>query len=989
MRRSRKLFVFLAAAVVALALTVQRRNDDIRVAASASLSAEAAPSGGGYDLSRIPIFTRALYYVNNNYFDKGRIDPKRMLVGALDFLQRDVPEILIDRFPERDPKQVTVEVGGKSKVFSVEKVESPWALRAVLQDIFRFIQPNLEEVAPKDEAERLVEIERAATNGMLYTLDPHSVLLDVESFKDMRTTTQGKFGGLGIVIGMNKKNRIVVKRPMKGTPAMEAGIKANDEIVRINNESTVNMTLAEAVERLRGDVGSPVDVYVERPGTAGAKKYTIVRGSIRPPAIDPEEEVLEVPGAKGAPATKIGYFRIVNFSANTQSDLTRALRRFAAARVKGIVMDLRWNPGGLYDQAQKVADAFIDSGVLVSMVGVGGAQRKDEHATRDADVELPLAVLINHASASASEIVAGAIKHLDRGVVFGESTFGKGSVQVLFDVRAPVALGRTGEDRLGLKLTTAQYLTAGDVSIQGVGVIPDVEVTRMDVHKRDDRTYIRLQPTARWRQEADYEWHLPTGQKGAQPAQKVAFLWEPPPGKPDDFFRDEDDERTDEDEEEEPEVSDVDQNPKDYMVLLARDFLAQGRGARRRAMLGEGREFFDRARAVEDRKLSAALEQMGVDWSPAPAGTPRGELEIRLEPAAGSPGKIPAGELAKIRGIVRNLGKTPVYRVRGKLASTNPFFDENELVFGKVAPGETRTYDLVVKVPRTSLTRADLISATVAAAGDVTANQAELLLEIAGKARPRFAYGYQTVDDVVGNRDGKVQKGERVRLLVKVKNVGQGPALTTQAILRNGAGQQGILISAGRFEAKELAPGATRDFAFVYEVTQDFEGEEYELDLSVADTIFNESVADRIKFTLAPPGPSPVAGGAAGAAPATVTTWQVMPPILTATAPTIAPGASVHVKGQVTDDRQVKDVFIRVWNRDSKLPAKKVFYQPNRGTPASMTFEADVPLWPGSNLIQVFARETNEVQSVQTLVVFRKDGAARLVRGEIQEGQRL
>ena len=132
-----------------------------------------------------------------------------MLVGALDFVQRDVPEILIDRWPERDPKQVTVKVNGQQRSFSIERVDSPWSLRSTLQEIFRFVQPNLQPVAEKEESRRLVEIEMAATNGMLYTLDPHSVLLDVESYKDMRTQTQGKFGGLGIVIEKDRKNRII------------------------------------------------------------------------------------------------------------------------------------------------------------------------------------------------------------------------------------------------------------------------------------------------------------------------------------------------------------------------------------------------------------------------------------------------------------------------------------------------------------------------------------------------------------------------------------------------------------------------------------------------------------------------------------------------------------------------------------------------------------------------------------------------------------
>jgi carboxyl-terminal processing protease len=340
-------------------------------------------------------------------------------------------------------------------------------------------------------------------------------------------------------------------------------------------------------------------------------------------------------------------------------------------------------------------------------------------------------------------------------------------------------------------------------------------------------------------------------------------------------------------------------------------------------------------------------------------------------------------------------------------------------------------------VPKNSLTRTDVIHAEVMAQGQVKATPAEMMLNIEGKQRPQFAYTYQTIDDVSGNRDGQVQPGEKVRLLVKVKNIGHGTALKTEAILRNGAGQEGILISAGRFDNKELAVGQVKPFSFVYDVSPDFKGDDFQLELVVGDTILNESVTDKIKIKVAGNGPAvqpesgvvtvtradatvreaPVDGalvvghapkgagfkatGKVGAftrveleanRPGFVATadlqaggsgsgqfrpeWQVTPPVLTVTAATVVSGTQVHIKGVATDDREVKDVYVRVWNRDSKMPPKKVFYLPNRGDKTRLPFEADVPLWPGSNLVQVFARETNEVQSVQTVIVLDRTGAS-------------
>ncbi len=1029
MRRIRKVVVFLGASALALVLTIQHRGEDFRLVTNAPLSAAVRSRNAPYDLSQAQIFTKALYYVNNQYFDKTRLDPKRMLVGALDFLQRDVPEILVDRSPEHDPKQVTVKVNGEQRTFSIEGVDSPWALRTTLQTIFAFVQPRLQPVPAKDEARRLVEIEMTATNGMLYTLDPHSVLLDVESYKDMRTTTQGKFGGLGIVIEMDRKGRITVKKPMPDTPAIRAGLKAKDHIVRINNESTINMTLQEAVDRLRGEVGAPVDVYIQRGSATEAKKYTIVRDSIRPPAIEPPARVLVVPPSGPQPGAKIGYFRVVSFSANTESDLTRALSHFEHEKVKGIIMDLRGNPGGLYDQAQKVADAFIESGVLVSMVGVGGAQRKDEHASRDGDTKVPLAVLVSQTSASASEIVAGAIKNLDRGVVIGETTFGKGSVQMLFDITSPVPFGgKPEDDKLGLKLTTAQYLTPGDLSIQGVGVTPDVELVRMRVDKKNDESWITLQNSTRRRQESDYEWHLnnPNARKPAKPEEVVPFLFVPPPGQARQVDPEDELEPNGEDE---AEPDEPDENRIDFPIEMARDLLSQAKSSRRQDLIAQGKAFFDKVRSDEDKRLTAALEKLGVDWSAGPANQAPGQIQVTLAPVSGE-AKVSAGNPIKIRGTVKNVGSTTVYRARAVLRSDNLLFDENEMVFGKIAPGASRTYDMTVKVPKSSYTRTDVLRAEMSAQGPLKANTPEMALNIEGKAHPLFAYTYQTIDDVQGNRDGQVQRGERVRTLVRVKNIGQGAALRTEAILRNGTGQEGILISAGRFEAKDLAPGASKTFSFVYDVGQDYRGDDYQLELVVADTILGESVTDKIRVKIAPPGPAPSAAdgtvtvprheavlreapsdsaqivgyapkgtvfkdtGKLGAfhrveiepghpafiASTDVTAggkiagtfrpqWQVTPPLLSVAAPTMVPGNTVHISGVATDNTQVKDVYVRVWNRDSKLPPKKVFYLPNKGNKARLPFEADVPLWPGSNLVQVFARQTNDVQSVQTLVV--------------------
>ena len=311
-----------------------------------------------------------------------------------------------------------------------------------------------------------------------------------------------------------------------------------------------------------------------------------------------------------------------HFSANSAGDLADALAMFDREKVKGIIMDLRGNPGGLYEQAQKVSDAFIKSGTLVSMVGVGGAQRKDETASDSGhEPTVPLAVLVNQNSASASEIVAGAMKNLDRGVVIGEGTFGKGSVQVLFDIPSPISFGdKADDDKLGLKLTTAQYLTPGDISIQGVGRGPGhrdrpaagpeggraVLDPAAAVGAQAARGGLRVAPRAPERaprREADGDGHLPAAAEAGRQGQARSTTRTRMPPRIRTSTPDADDDRDAED-----------RLPDGLRARPA------GPGEERpAARSGAGvKAFLDKVRAAEDKKVSQALEKLGVDWTAGP-----------------------------------------------------------------------------------------------------------------------------------------------------------------------------------------------------------------------------------------------------------------------------------------------------------------------------------------------------------------------------------
>ncbi len=417
---------------------------------------------GQHNLSALKVMSRVILYVKDNYVDPKRVRPKDMLVSSLEYVEKSVPDVLVEGSAESG--KVKVNVNGKLKEFDISHVDSLWKMSFTLKDVFDFIAKNMR---PTDDTR---EIEYAAINGMLQTLDPHSVLLRPEMYREMKLSTKGEFGGLGFVIQMREGILTVVKVLPK-TPAFRAGIKKDDQILKIGEESTVNMDLNEAVGKLRGPVDSRVTITVSRKGWDKPQVMTLTRALITIESV--QSKLL---------ASNVGYVRLKNFQGNTTrtsrlpstSSARRRRRTAAPIGLKGVVLDLRGNPGGLLDQAIQVSDLFVTNGTIVATVGLSDKLREEKRAhDDDTDEQFPVAVLVNAGSASASEIVAGALKNLNRAVIIGRQTFGKGSVQVLYDF----------PDESALKLTIAKYLTPGDISIQEVGITPDIQLIPTRVTK--------------------------------------------------------------------------------------------------------------------------------------------------------------------------------------------------------------------------------------------------------------------------------------------------------------------------------------------------------------------------------------------------------------------------------------------------------------------------------------------------------------------------
>ncbi|MEO8874601.1 MAG: PDZ domain-containing protein, partial [Polyangiaceae bacterium] len=300
---------FAIAATLALALHGSGGLWEGLTPAIAANNLAAAQSKDAYDLTQLRVVNEVLKYVRDRYVDPKRVKPKDMLLSALNFVQRDVAQVIV--LYEDGAPTVKVRVDTQEREFRVDNVQGPWDVSARLREIFAFVQDGL-----RNTDVDLREVEYAACNGMLHTLDPHSVLLSPDAYKEMNLTTSGQFGGLGIVISI-RDQQLTVINPMPGTPAGRAGLKKNDRIQRINGESTQNMGLTEAVNHLRGEKGSKVVIYIHRDGDggwSGTKPFELTREQIHVESVT--HKLLE---------GNVGYVRIKQFQANTSTELDAAL----------------------------------------------------------------------------------------------------------------------------------------------------------------------------------------------------------------------------------------------------------------------------------------------------------------------------------------------------------------------------------------------------------------------------------------------------------------------------------------------------------------------------------------------------------------------------------------------------------------------------------------------------------------------------------------
>jgi len=879
----------------------------IVIAVAASRQLTSSTKKAGYALPEARYVAATLVAVQREYLERERINPRQMLEGAMDQVQRKIPEILAQF---EGSKSVLFTVDMASKRFSLKDVDSLTGLRNILQDILAFIDTHY-----TGDTER-PEIEYAAIDGMLSMLDPHSSFMPPKVYQEFKVGTKGEFGGLGIVISVKDGNLTVIA-PLDGTPAEKAGIKAGDHIIQIGDESAINLSLTDAVNKLRGEVGTKIKIVLERPGRTEPITLTLTRALINIDSV--QHAILEQNGKR------IGYLKVKNFQSNTDEDVGAALGDFhkEGAKIDGLILDMRNNPGGLLNQAVDLADRFIKKGTIVSTVGVGGQVLDSSEAHEEGtEPAYPVAVLINEGSASASEIVAGTLKQLNRGIVIGKRSFGKGSVQTIFEVGGGAAV----------KLTIAKYLPAGTLSIQSVGLSPDVELLPVTVDRKA-MDLVEDEPVS----EKSLEKHLVEEAKVEPPSYRVRFLLP-----------------KSEETEEARSLKEYAKKPKiedDFAVQLARKILIDVSDTNRKKMIEEIKAPIEEAEAGQEAEIAKGLKASGIDWSVGLAtGKPQLKVAFDIKKGAAPIKDIKAGTEAMLELTVTNIGDGPLYKLIGVGKSDSPFLVNKEFVYGKLMPGETKSWQAPAKIPDALPTEDISMEVKFEDENKSIPIAINAVIPVKGKEPPRFAFSFRP------GQSGAIKTNTPVSLKFNVVNIGKGSSnKDTVAQISNKSGED-VFIEVGRAPVGALPAGGSKSAAFRFHTTPQFKEDEVKFEFAVFDSMRVDMVDQKIKIKTATGETTPPSGK------------RYEPPIIELGAfPKSTADEEVKLKGVVRDNEAVHDYFVFAGD-------KKITYVSNPQRTNEIPIEVTVPLKPGENLIVIAARDADLLMGRTLIAIQRTSG---------------
>ncbi|MCP4297559.1 MAG: hypothetical protein GY786_18325 [Proteobacteria bacterium] len=870
---------------------------------------------------------RVLHFVERSYIDEKRIIPIEMLEGSLERLSVRIAPVLTQMEVKGNKVLIQVSVDKYSTVIESATPNSILELNEILQKIVRFTKHHLEEGEESDS------VDYSVINGFLKTLDPHSLLLIPQVYSEFTTNTSGNFGGVGMMIGL-REGLLTIIAPIDDTPASRAGLQAKDHIAQINDESTINMSLSDAVSKLRGKEGTEVVLYINRKGLTTPRRYIIIRDLIKITSVESSQFEVE--------KKRVGYLKVKTFQKNTLKEINSELEKldYDLNDFYGLILDLRNNPGGLLDQAIKVSDRFLDGGEIVSTAGLSPKGPRNIRTSSanwfGSIVDIPMVVLVNSGSASASEIVTAALKKNNRAVVIGTQTFGKGSVQQVIPLPGGSAL----------KLTTSKYLTPGRISIQSVGVTPHIAV----LTKYVSTDLLQVVPSKSNRVENSLEHNFAEWGDKAEAARKTTF-----------FLYQEEEEKIDE----EGDLKELkkQRQERDFLLQTAKKIILENRRKSFKNLLKTSLAFMDQEEQVQEQKMIKKFSEFTTDWKSyqtTPGAKIESKIWIELKDSMNDKDKwvrtnprIPADREIRLFLKAKNVGTQKVSRLIATSESKNPMFDDRQFAFGKLEPGEAREWFLPIKVSKSVLSRNDLIKFQFSDQEKREMHNAKFTVDIKAQQRPSFKYTISTLDDGThgssGNGDGVLQVNETIVLKIALTNQGIGTSGSLTLTLKNGEGKR-VFLKKGRHNSEPLKEKQTSVAYFQFDLKSVPADKNLNFSLDIIDGTYPlKSINHKFKIPL-----RNLMGVISNQAPDIAVENKNL----------VSSQRSYPLKGHINDDKGVKDVYIF----NSK---KKVFYKnfSNKSDRKSVDFKLDLKLEDKNNQIVIISRDDENVITQKNLYV--------------------
>ncbi len=932
------------------------------------------------------------------YYDPKRLRPKRAFRSAMARLETAVPEVVAHRPDGKGAIRLTA--GGQSRSFGTADLSTWMGMGDRLLKVLRWVDGVLGDRSDRDL------LQYAAIKGALDVLDPHTTFFTPDEYRSNKSRFTGSVVGVGVYL-RTVEGRIVVRKVLARGPAARAGVRAGDVLVQVGALTMANLNPTIASERLRGKAGTKVKLVVERRGRR--MTFVVTRKEIVLPSVT--TRML---------AGGVALITITGFPKNVLAGFKKELAAIRKRRPKAYLLDLRGNEGGYIQQAVRMADFFLESGVLVKAIGRGGQKKVTWEVKKRKDrITAPVLVFINRRTASAAEILAGALSTAGRTLLVGEKTWGKGTVQKLFPMK----------DGSALKLTMWQYLLRGDIPVQTAAIVPDVEVVGVRITDEG----VRYLTAARSSGEA--------GQARVISAMKGKEAWRGRPVMKKVRY-----------------LADAGADP---VIELGRKVVLATEGATRAALLTAAKPLVAKFRQAQRKHLGEMLKKRGVDWSRGTDGTGGAGSAVKLTATVvAKPSVVRAGKPFNLVLTIRNDGTKPVYQVGALFAAYASMIDGRELLVGRMAPGKSRTVTLRCQAPPGIRERWERVQVKVIAQGAPKAAAARLLLRVLEKPRPSLRLLWQVDDRLRGNGDGVLDAGESAALVVFAQNNGAGAANDVRVDATEPVG--GLVITRARAVFSKLAPQSTAvaRLAIRRMDRPDPRGRRPGVTLTLYDKTLGGDVVQTIwlprsgtpikfepdKRVVAPSSRSTVLYGHAGpngqqvarvtlasrlvvearrasvlrvalpddrfafvsasdvkvvavkvVAPAAKQSsgvkpvWNVVPPRLKLTpASHEAKSAAFKVHAQAFATGGVQDLWVRVWNPESKHRAvdKLVYRAAPKAGAQKVEVSALVRLLPGTNYVAVDARDVGGAQGQRRIAVYLPKELARKGGDSLAHGTR-